>query len=78
MRAGVRAAGRCPPLPGNQRRLDRRHAPYHGDQQPAAERDRVGDRGHRRLGARHQRAADAAGVEETQDDIAVRITSNRP
>ncbi len=70
--------GRRPRLPGNQRSSDRRNARKHGGQQPAVERDLVGEQGHRRLGARHQKAANAVGVEETWDGTTLGMTSNRP
>ena len=48
-----------------------------GDQCPAAGRNLVDHRGHRRPGSRHQRVAQAAGLARRVGD-ASRMTSNRP
>ena len=64
---------------GATRRSDRRHAPHHGDQQLAVKRNLVGDRGHRRVGARHQRTFfEAFGVARTRRTPILWVTSNRP
>ena len=75
--AGCSAEGRRPPLPREQRRPDPGHAAQHGHQCPAAGRNLVDHRGHRRPGSRHQGPAHAAGLEASSGE-ALRITSNRP
>jgi len=75
--AGCATEGGRPPIPRGQRRSDPGHAAQPGHQCPAPRWDLVDHRGHRRPRSRHQRPAQAAGLEISGGD-ALRMTSNRP